>query len=306
MAFTARVGYRSGALHLGVDVTDDQVTPADLLLVSLHFPGAGTTATGFTYRFGLDGKRADSSGDAPPEFAQALVTSAAQRTRKGAVFEASFPARALPRFPAQEPLQLELCIAYEDRDAAGGPATLASNCEGGSMAGGRLVIPDELRRELRLKPPAKVEGLEARARGWVGYATLHYPVWVSAGEPLTASLVRELAADALVDPQAARIPVPTHLALPDGRVLVGVLSGKDPFARDECDPEAEVRVALYAVQERTALRVLEWPAATCALGRAVSFSLEKDGTLSIGYSNGATTQFVWSTDHFEQTQYGKR
>jgi hypothetical protein len=51
-------------------------------------------------------------------------------------------------------------------------------------------------------------------------------------------------------------------------------------------------------------RVLDWPAMSCALGRALSVSLDEDGELSVGYSSGATVRFAWDRDHFERIEYG--
>ena len=103
------------------------------------------------------------------------------------------------------------------------------------------------------------------------------------------------------------VNVPETLSLPDGRPVVSVLTGKNPYAVDgRCDADSELRMGLYLVTGTTALRVLEWPAATCALGRAASMELDEEGALTIGYSNGATMNFVWSGDHFGQTQLGKR
>jgi hypothetical protein len=86
-----------------------------------------------------------------------------------------------------------------------------------------------------------------------------------------------------------------------------VVSGKDPYAVEgKCEADQELRLGLYLVQGKTALRVLEWPAATCALGRAISVGVDEEAALTIGYSNGATVNFVWSGDHFERTELGKR
>jgi len=95
------------------------------------------------------------------------------------------------------------------------------------------------------------------------------------------------------------------MSLPDGRILLSILTGNDPFfAEGQCNPQSELRLGLYLVQGRTARRALEWPAASCALGRASSVVLEDDGVLTIGYSSGATATFAWSGDHFERTGIG--
>ena len=52
------------------------------------------------------------------------------------------------------------------------------------------------------------------------------------------------------------------------------------------------------------LRALEWPASTCAVGRASSIELDEQGALTIGYSSGSTSGFTWSHDHFERTELG--
>src|SRR5512141_1351806 len=56
-SLAAKVGYFKTSLYVGVTITDDHVTPGDLLEVMLHFPEAGTTAVGHTFRFGPDGRR---------------------------------------------------------------------------------------------------------------------------------------------------------------------------------------------------------------------------------------------------------
>jgi hypothetical protein len=95
------------------------------------------------------------------------------------------------------------------------------------------------------------------------------------------------------------------MQLPDGKALLAVLTGQDPFAQDEsCAPEREMRLAVFWVKGRVGERVLDWPAMSCALGRALSVSLDEDGELSVGYSSGATVRFTWDRDHFERVEYG--
>ena len=65
-----------------------------------------------------------------------------------------------------------------------------------------------------------------------------------------------------------------------------------------------MRLALFMVKGRVGERVLNWPAMSCALGRALSVSLDEDGELSVGYSSGATVRFNWDGDHFERVEYG--
>ncbi len=302
--FAARIAFRKDTLYIGIELTDDALIPADVLTVSLHFPGAGTTASGYEYRFALDGLRAH---DGAPELARQHVRAGVTKGEKGLTLEAAFPARSLPRFPAHEPLLLELCATYEDRDEPAAEAKRLSTCQGGSLAGGPVRVPDELRKTLKLTPPEGVAGIESRPGGWVGYATLHYPMWVQGDEALNAAALQKLVADEPVDPKASRIHIPARMAVPDGRELVAVLSGKDPFAIEgQCRMQDELRLALYAVKGKIAERVLEWPAATCALGRAASIELDDEGGLSIGYSNGSVATFIWASDHFERTELGSR
>ena len=306
-AFTAKVGFRKDTLFLRVDATDDKLTHGDLVRVMLHFPDAGTTARGYAYRFAQDGKRAPEPDVGAPDFANALVRATVKKLEKGLVVEAAFPPRSLPRFPARDPLVVDLCVTYEDRDEVAASPAMLANCAGGTMSGGSLRLPDDLRKSLKLKPPDSVDGLEARETAWLGYAALRYPKWILGDADLTPQGLIALAADAPVDPKAARIPVPASMALHDGRPLWAVLSGRDPYSVEgECNADDELRLGLFAVRGKQADRVLEWPAATCALGRAVSFSFNEDGALTLGYSNGSTTTFAWSGDHFERTELGQR
>ena len=84
------------------------------------------------------------------------------------------------------------------------------------------------------------------------------------------------------------------------------MTGQNPYAtKGKCDGDVELRVSLYKVDGKQAHRVLDWPVATCQLGRATAVEMEGD-TLSIGYSNGPMTQFSWMGDHFERTELGNR
>jgi hypothetical protein len=143
----------------------------------------------------------------------------------------------------------------------------------------------------------------------VGWGVLHYPTWVEANKPLTHDSLRALVTTEPVDPEKADLNVPDSLILPGGRTILTVVSGKNPYAvAGKCDADQELRLGLFLVmgKGKTAQRVLEWPAATCALGRALSVSMDEEGALSIGYSNGTTINFAWSGDHFERTEIGKR
>ncbi len=296
-SFTARAGWHEDTLYVGVEATDNPLQAGDELTLTLFFPEAGPTAIGHTFRFGLDGKRAPPADSGTPELAQQRVDVGVKRGDNTLALEVAIPARAFPRFPARAPLTFDLCLTFKD----------TSNCKGGGMVGEALRLPDDFRKGLKLKPPKDVVAFEGRQEGWLGYGALHYPAWVEADVHLTPALVGKLVAPNGVSAEKAGVNVPETLSLPDGRPLLAVLTGESPYTpAGKCDEDKELRLALYLVKGKTARRVLEWPAATCALGRATSVVLDEEGALSIGYSNGPTINFAWSGDHFEQTQLGKR
>jgi hypothetical protein len=308
-SFTARVAWRKETLYVGLEATDDQLLAGDLVTVTLFFPGAGTTATGNSFRFAFDGKRASPAGSGTTAFAQERVEVGVQRQQDKLGLEIALPVTAFPRFPAVEPLVFDLCITYEDRDSTGDKTTAISNCKDGGMIGDALKLPDEFRKGLKLKPPEDVIAFEALRGGWVGWGVLHYPTWVEASQPLSHDSLAELVTTEAVNPEKADLNVPDSLILPGGRTVLTVVSGKNPYAvAGKCDADVELRLGLFLVtgKGKTAQRALEWPAATCALGRATSVSMDEDGALSIGYSSGTTINFAWSEDHFERTEIGKR
>ncbi len=304
-SFSARLAYWKDVLFLGIDITGDRALPAEILEVEIHFPGAGATARGYTYRFAADGKRAPDPETGPPTLANKWVQATTRKTEHGWALEASFPAKSLPRFPAKGLLLLELCLSYEHRGQVAGPVAAVSNCEGGSMRGEVLRLPDDFRRALKVDPPKDVAALEGREHGWVGFALLHYPVWMIADRAMTPELLRTFFLEEVRDPVEARISLPARMHLPDGRRLATILTGNDPFAENGgCNPENELKMGIYVLQGPSARRILEWPAASCKLGRASSVILDNDGGLSIAYATGATMNFIWSGDHFERTEIG--
>ncbi|WP_224241692.1 DOMON domain-containing protein [Hyalangium gracile] len=308
-SFTARVAWRKDTLYVGVEATDDRLVAGDLVTLTLFFPGAGPTAIGNTFRFAFDGKRASPPDSGTSAFAQEKAEVGVLREDDRLNLEIALPVTAFPRFPSVDPLVFDLCVTFEDQDAVGQKAAPVSNCKDAGMIGEALKLPDDFRKGLKLKPPEAANALEAISGGWLGWGVLHYPVWVEAEKPLSPESLRSMVASDSVDPEKVNVNVPETLTLPGGRTLLTVVSGKDPYAVEgKCDSEHELRLGLYLLtaKGRTAQMVLEWPAATCALGRALSVNLEEDGALSIGYSNGAITNFVWSGDHFERTQLGKR
>lgn len=306
-SFTAKVGARKDTLYVGVEATDDQLQAGDLLTLSLYFPGTGPTATGYTWRFAFDGKRASGAESGTPQFAQDLVTAAVQRQGNTLLLMASVPVRAFPRFPAVDPMVFDLCLTYEDRDSADGKVTSTSNCQSGTMVGDALRLSDEPRKGLKLKPPENVTSLEPREDGLLGWDYMSYPAWAQADDNLTPASLRGLVAPDAIVPSSAGLNVPDALTLEDGGRVVTVVSGKNPYAvAGQCDADDELRLGLYLVTGKTAQRVLEWPAATCALGRTSSVELDEEGVLSIRYSNGTSMNFAWSGTHFSRTELGKR
>lgn len=297
-SFTGRVGWYKTTLYVAVEATGDQVQLGDELTVSLFFPEGGPTATGHVFHFASDGKSEAPAEGGTTEAARKLVNEGTQHKDDKLTFELAVPARAFPRLPAEGPLVLDLCLTYRN----------ATNCKDGGMVGEALKLPDEFRKNLKLKPLAGVLSLQGQAGGWLGYGVLHYPSWVEADARLTPALLKELVVpNNRVDAATANVNVPETVSLPDGRPLVAVLSGESPYTSDgKCDSDKELRLGLYLAKGKTAQLALEWPAATCALGRTTSVVLDEEGALSIGYSNGQTINFAWSGDHFERTELGKR
>lgn len=295
-SFSAKVAFQGETLFLGVTIHDPRVQAGDLLTVGLHFPDAGTTARGYSYRFAFDGRRDPDPESGPPAFANRLVRAVVRKMDSGMVLEAAFPARSLPRFPTQGAMLLELCLTYQDA---------ISNCTAGVMTGEALRLPDAFRKNLNLHPPQEVVGLEGREHGWVGFGLLHYPAWVSADREITPQVLRSSLLEDIRDPIQYRISLPPRMSLPDGRILLSVLTGNDPFKENApCNPQHQLRIGLFLVQGRTARRALELPGVSCALGRASSVVLEGDGALTIGYSNGSIASYAWTGDHFERTEIG--
>ncbi len=301
--FTSQVGWRGDSLFLGLEIPAERVPEGTVQAeVALHFTDAGVTAGGHVWRLGAGGALPGSGEARLPEFAHALTKVAVDADGVGPLrMELEIPARALPRFPARDALIFDLCVKVGE----------VSNCEGGTMKGDALRLPDDFRKGLKLALglAEQVVGIEGREQGWVGYALLHHPVWIQADFPLTVQSLRSFVAreEKLADAKEAGINLPDELLLPGGGRVISVLTGKNPYVKaGECDGDSELRFGLYVVQDRAASKVLEWPAATCALGRAVAFDLSEDGELSIGYTNGASVSFQWFKDHFERTEIGAR
>jgi hypothetical protein len=301
---TARAAMFGDTLYLGIEITDDHPIAGDVVTLTLHAPDAGVAAPGHVFHFGPEGRRSSTPEEAPA-FAQAAVEAVVQRSPHGLAVEVALPPLALPRLPAHGPLLLELCVAYDDLDAEGGEVQRITTCPSGAPVPVKLELPETVLAGLRQRPPPEVVAVEARPGGWVGFGERIEPRWILADRPITLPTLRALVTDGALDPAALRLYVPDRMTLPDGSALLAVLGGQDPFdADDVCTPEKEVRLLLYRVKGKVAERVLEWPARSCALGRALSVALDPSGELTVGYSSGATVRFLWSRDHFERTEYG--
>ena len=302
---SARVGAFRGTLYVALDVQDESITDRDRVSLALHFPEAGVTAGGAVFRFGTGGKLEPRPEDGVTPAILELVDAAAHRTRQGMSLEVALPARALPRFPAREALVLELCVSYEDADGAGPPAKEISSCATGAPPPELLALSPRFRQGIRPRPPPEVQTVEGRPGGWLGFNGQLDPKWVLGDRPLNEHSLRMLVSDPPIDPTAVRVYVPSRMQLPGGTALLAVLTGQDPFGEDDsCAPEKEMRLAVFRVRGRVGERVLDWPAMSCALGRALSVSLDEDGGLSVGYSSGATVRFTWDGEHFERVEYG--
>ncbi len=301
-----KAAFRKDTLYVAVNVDDDKYVAGDHLDLTFFFPESGTTSRGVVYRFTNEGLQPAPAEIGAPPYAQSLVKSAVAATPTGYTVEVALPARALPRFQAFKQLGLSICADYSDVDVAGGEASKVTTCSMNEMVGGPTRIPDELRKNLKLTPSANVEGIEAREHGWLGYSKLHYPTWAEGDEQLTPQSLGELVAgEGALDPKSVSLPLPDKLFLPDNRPLFMVLTGKNPFVKEKCLEDNELRLAMYVVKDKTANRVLEWPAANCKLGRAMRFELSPEGDLQIGYTNGSTQHFVWTADHFERSELGR-
>jgi hypothetical protein len=303
-AIVAKAAFFKDTLYLSVEPKDDAFNEHDQLEVTLYFPESGTTSRGFTYRYGKEGLRAPSDEAGSPPFTQKLLKAAVKDGDKGPAFELAFPARALPRFQAFKQLAVSICLEYQDVDVSGQEPVKTITCPTGEMVGGPTRLPDELRKNLKLSPANDVEGIEARPTGWVGYSKLHYPTWALGDEPFTAESIADvIAGENAIPPASVALPA-VKLVLNDNRPIFTILTGKNPYSKDTCVSGNELRMAMYVTKDRVASRVLEWPAATCKLGRAMRIELSAEGGLEIGYTSGTTHHFTWTTDHFERSELG--
>ena len=299
-----RAGVFSDTLYLAVEVTAEAPKEGATLTLGLHSPEAGVAAPGHLFHLGPQGKLASIPEEAPG-YAQAALEVAVVRTPRGLTAEVALPPLSLPRFPAHGPFLLELCVAEGAQEASPPPAQRLSGCPSGAPAPIRLDLPESVLASIRQRAPPEVLALEAKPGGWVGFGERIEPRWIFADKPLTLPGLRALVSETSLDPAALRLYIPDRMTLPDGGAVLAVLTGVDPFdADDACSPDREVRFLLYRVKGRIAERVLDWPARSCALGRALSVSLDASGELTVGYSSGATVRFIWSHDHFERTEYG--
>jgi hypothetical protein len=303
----AKAGWRKDTLFVAAKVYDADINANDTLDLNLYFPSAGTTAKGAVYRIGVDGIRAADADVTAPEWARKLVRTNVARDAKGVTFALGIPARALPRFPAFGQLGLNICFDWTKTKADGTTERKISTCKGGEMVGGPAKLPEDLRKLVKGTPPNEVEGIEPRSNGWVGYAIMHYPKWVVGDDNLTAENIGPLiAGEGSLDPIAQGLQIPRVLTLSDNRPVMSVITGNNPYGQNACNPENELRMALYVVKGTIGSRVLEWPVSTCALGRAKSVEMAPDDTLLIAYSNGSQAHFKWNGEHFERVEVGSR
>ena len=290
--FVGRVTWRKDTLYVGVELSQLSKELSEELQLSLFFPGAGTTARGHVHRFGLEGKLPPPEGSSA--WADGQVKAATDKTARGYNVEVAIPAAALPRFPATEPLELELCLTVGRVSSCHGMTPLEP-----------LKLPDDFRKGLKLGQPERVLALESTPAGWVGFAELHRPFWLSSGKPVTREMLAGMFERTVTDPGSMGVNIPGTLTV-EGLPLIGIVTGENPYAeRGKCNADVELRASFYKVDGKLAHRVLDWPVATCQLGRATAVEMEGD-TLGIGYSNGPVTKFTWTVDHFERTELGNR
>jgi hypothetical protein len=290
-------------LYFAAAIDVEQESPKDTVAITLYFPNSGVMAKGFTYGFDRLGNARAHATDPVPALAMSTVKGKSLQHSSLLQFEALIPVSAWPRFSASGPLLVSACVEYLRGDAS----KAASNCEQSEMPGGPWQLPDDVRRKLKLIVPQGVEGLEVRADGFVGFGTLHFPVWAQASKALDRALLEALVVPGeALQASAVGLTLPPQIELPNGQIGLPVLKGKNPYISNACEAGNEVRLALYAVAGMTALRVLEWPVSNCALGRAVRFEVGEEGQLTISYSNGTTAHFGWLNGRYERSELGSR
>lgn len=292
-----RVAMTPSGLWIGAN--DESRTKADRFELWLRFRNAGLGARPFNFRVTHEGATAPEAPEAAPSHAVAMVKTAWKDD-----LELLIPNRALPRFPSHEPLQLELCGTFR------GPGGSNTSCRDFDSPPAveltEALIPD-LEPRPRRSPPVALEG---RAAGWLAFGDGLLPLTVWADRPLSAPVLNSLVAEKPLELRSFGFLIPSGARSPRGRVLRAVLAGEDPLAQGApCNEQASLRLGFYEVVGKVAYQVLEVPAATCALGRAVSAVLEGTGAeaeLRISYSGGQVVSFIWSGDHYERTEYGKK
>src|SRR5262249_51210496 len=236
-------------LYVALEVEDEAITDRDRVSLALHFPDAGVTAGGGGCRCGAGGKLGPRPEAGVTPATLALVDAAVHRTKKGMSLEVALPARALPRFPARDSLVLELCLSYEDADDAGPAAKEISTCVTGAPPPELLALPAGFRTGLRPRPPPEVQTVAGRPGGGGGCNGQVDPKWVLGDRPLNEQSLRMLVSEAPIDPAAVRVYVPSRMQLPDGKALLAVLTGQDPYGQDDsCAPEREMRLAVFWVK----------------------------------------------------------
>ena len=125
------------------------------------------------------------------------------------------------------------------------PSDVLSTCVTGAPPPELLALSDTFRRGIRPRPPSEVQTVEGRPGGWVGFNGQVDPKWVLGDRPLNEQSLRVMVSETPVDPAAVRVYVPSRMQLPDGKALLAVLTGQDPFGQDEsCAPEREMRLAV--------------------------------------------------------------
>ncbi len=291
-------------LWIGVTIEDDRVTDPDTVDLTLFFPGSGLTAQGLVVPLNHQGWRPSEFG--PSAHSKRLIAIGTAQTAKGFTAKVKIPARALPRFQARGDLLVSICADYRDFDDPHSDLENITTCPSGDMPSGPLKMSDRIRRNLGSTFPKTIEGIESNAFGWMGVTSNSSVSWVLADETLTkTSLARLVSERAPTEFASVHLPEPPRLVLPDGRLLLPFLSGRNPYdASNACNNAAELKLALFAVTGKTAVRVFEWPVSNCTLGRAMRIELGPEGNLSLAYTQGATLFFTWSDGQFERSELG--
>jgi len=246
--------------------------PVGLTRATLHFAGAGVASEGASFPKDAPANSGFFWAETPESLSLSVTPD------------------GLPPFPSRGPLVAELCLVLE-------------NSAGQSLHCSPMRLPVTLRSGAP-KTAAPVVALQRKGRYWLGSNAQGNAIWLRGPQVLDEAKLTQAVADPPAQLDDFHVPEP--LLAPDGQHLVPVLSGSDPWAAGKCDSSRQIRLMLWSLRDKTALKVFDWPVASCDLGRGISLSTDEEGALSLGYAGGEIVRFTWVGDHYERTELGQR